>query len=87
MLQNLAWATGYNVITVPLAAGVLAPVGFVLPPAVGAILMSAVDHRGRRSTPSYCAASPSARTASRRRPARHRSRSPRQRGEALSRPG
>jgi Cu2+-exporting ATPase len=40
MLQNLAWAAGYNVIAIPLAAGVLAPVGFVLPPAVGAILMS-----------------------------------------------
>jgi Cu2+-exporting ATPase len=40
MQQNLAWATGYNVLTVPLAAGVLAPVGFVLPPAVGAIMMS-----------------------------------------------
>ena len=39
-VQNLAWATGYNVIAVPLAAGVLAPVGFMLPPAVGAILMS-----------------------------------------------
>jgi P-type Cu2+ transporter len=40
MRQNLAWATGYNVLTVPLAAGVLAPIGFVLPPAVGAIMMS-----------------------------------------------
>jgi Cu2+-exporting ATPase len=40
MRQNLAWATGYNILTVPLAAGVLAPVGFVLPPAVGAIMMS-----------------------------------------------
>src|SRR5690606_22279361 len=40
MLQNLAWATGYNVLAVPLAAGVLAPVGFVLSPAVGAVLMS-----------------------------------------------
>jgi Cu2+-exporting ATPase len=40
MLQNLGWATGYNLISVPLAAGVLAPIGFVLPPAVGAILMS-----------------------------------------------
>lgn len=40
MLQNLAWATGYNVLSVPLAAGVLAPVGFVLSPAVGAVLMS-----------------------------------------------
>jgi Cu2+-exporting ATPase len=40
MVQNLVWATGYNVVAVPLAAGVLAPVGFVLSPAVGAILMS-----------------------------------------------
>jgi Cu2+-exporting ATPase len=40
MLQNLAWAAGYNVLAIPLAAGVLAPVGFVLPPAVGAVLMS-----------------------------------------------
>jgi P-type Cu2+ transporter len=41
MWQNLGWATGYNLLAVPLAAGVLAPVGFVLSPAVGAILMSA----------------------------------------------
>ncbi|WP_370325140.1 heavy metal translocating P-type ATPase [Euzebya sp.] len=41
MLQNLAWAAGYNVFAIPLAAGVLAGVGFVLPPAVGALLMSA----------------------------------------------
>jgi Cu2+-exporting ATPase len=41
VLQNLAWAAGYNVIAIPLAAGVLAPVGIVLAPAVGAILMNA----------------------------------------------
>lgn len=41
MQQNLAWAAGYNLISVPLAAGVLAPIGFVLPMAVGALLMSA----------------------------------------------
>lgn len=41
MQQNLWWAAGYNLISVPLAAGVLAPVGFVLPMSVGAILMSA----------------------------------------------
>ncbi|MGD7003826.1 copper-translocating P-type ATPase [Corynebacterium halotolerans] len=41
MIQNLIWASGYNIIAVPLAAGVLAPIGFVLSPAVGAILMSA----------------------------------------------
>ncbi|WP_236945090.1 heavy metal translocating P-type ATPase [Kocuria flava] len=41
MLQNLVWAAGYNVVAVPLAAGVLAPAGIVLSPAVGAVLMSA----------------------------------------------
>jgi Cu2+-exporting ATPase len=41
MLQNLAWATGYNVVAIPLAAGVLAPLGILLAPAVGALLMSA----------------------------------------------
>jgi Cu2+-exporting ATPase len=40
MIQNLIWATGYNVIALPLAAGVLAPIGVVLSPAVGALLMS-----------------------------------------------
>lgn len=40
MKQNLWWAAGYNLVAVPLAAGVLAPVGFVLPMSVGAILMS-----------------------------------------------
>lgn len=40
MKQNLWWAAGYNIISVPLAAGVLAPIGFVLPMSVGAILMS-----------------------------------------------
>lgn len=40
MKQNLWWAGGYNAVAVPLAAGVLAPVGFVLPMSVGAILMS-----------------------------------------------
>lgn len=41
MWQNLVWATGYNVIAVPLAAGVLAFAGIVLSPAAGAVLMSA----------------------------------------------
>ncbi|WP_298889302.1 heavy metal translocating P-type ATPase [uncultured Serinicoccus sp.] len=41
MTQNLWWAAGYNLLAVPLAAGVLAPVGFVLPMSVGALLMSA----------------------------------------------
>jgi Cu2+-exporting ATPase len=40
MVRNLIWATGYNVIALPLAAGVLSPVGIVLSPAVGALLMS-----------------------------------------------
>ncbi|MGC5077780.1 heavy metal translocating P-type ATPase [Agrococcus sp. DT81.2] len=40
MKQNLWWAAGYNLMSVPLAAGVLAPIGFVLPMSVGAILMS-----------------------------------------------
>ncbi|MBL3698735.1 heavy metal translocating P-type ATPase [Leucobacter luti] len=40
MRQNLWWAAGYNLISVPLAAGVLAPIGFVLPMSVGAVLMS-----------------------------------------------
>ncbi len=40
MIQNLVWAAGYNVAAVPLAAGVLAPAGIVLAPAVGAVLMS-----------------------------------------------
>ncbi len=40
MVQNLAWGAGYNVFAIPLAAGVLAPIGFTLSPAVGAILMS-----------------------------------------------
>ena len=41
MKQNLRWAAGYNIIAVPLAAGVLTPIGFILPMSVGAILMSA----------------------------------------------
>jgi P-type Cu2+ transporter len=40
MRQNLAWATGYNVFAIPLAAGVLYPLGIVLSPAIGAALMS-----------------------------------------------
>jgi len=41
MTQNLWWAGGYNLLSVPLAAGILAPVGFVLPMWVAAVLMSA----------------------------------------------
>jgi Cu2+-exporting ATPase len=40
MLQNLAWATGYNVFAIPLAAGALAVYGILLSPALGAVLMS-----------------------------------------------
>ena len=39
-VENLWWGAGYNIIALPLAAGVLAPIGILLPPAVGAILMS-----------------------------------------------
>lgn len=41
MVQNLIWATGYNVVAIPLAAGVLASQGIILAPAIGALLMSA----------------------------------------------
>ena len=40
MAQNLVWATGYNVLALPLAAGVMSGTGFILSPAVGAVLMS-----------------------------------------------
>lgn len=40
MIQNLWWAAGYNIVAIPLAAGVLAPWGVLLTPAVGAVLMS-----------------------------------------------
>ncbi|MCC6799622.1 MAG: heavy metal translocating P-type ATPase, partial [Anaerolineae bacterium] len=40
MIQNLVWATGYNIFALPLAAGVLAPFGILLSPAAGALLMS-----------------------------------------------
>ncbi len=40
MLQNLAWATGYNILAIPLAAGILYNQGIVISPAVGAVLMS-----------------------------------------------
>ncbi|GAA0452625.1 copper-translocating P-type ATPase [Actinoplanes capillaceus] len=41
MIQNLAWAAGYNIVAIPLAAGVLAWAGITLSPAIGAVLMSA----------------------------------------------
>jgi Cu2+-exporting ATPase len=40
MIQNLFWATGYNVIAMPLAAGVMVSYGILLQPAVSAVLMS-----------------------------------------------
>ena len=40
MIQNLWWAAGYNIVALPLAAGILAPVGILLSPAAGAVLMS-----------------------------------------------
>lgn len=39
-IQNLFWAAGYNIIAIPLAAGVLYGIGFILPPAIGALIMS-----------------------------------------------
>ena len=41
MVENLLWATGYNAVAIPLAAGVLFSAGIVLTPAAGAVLMSA----------------------------------------------
>ena len=41
MIQNLVWATGYNALAIPVAAGLLAPIGFVLPMSLGAVAMSA----------------------------------------------
>ncbi|MGB1249080.1 MAG: hypothetical protein ACPG8W_00490 [Candidatus Promineifilaceae bacterium] len=40
MVQSIWWAAGYNIITIPLAAGILAPIGFNMPIAVGALVMS-----------------------------------------------
>jgi Cu2+-exporting ATPase len=40
MIQNLVWATGYNALAIPVAAGVLAPWGFILPMSIGALVMS-----------------------------------------------
>ncbi len=40
MIQNLIWATGYNIVAIPLAAGILAPIGILLSPALGALFMS-----------------------------------------------
>lgn len=40
MVQNLAWAAGYNIVAIPLAAGAFTWAGISLPPAAGAVLMS-----------------------------------------------
>jgi Cu2+-exporting ATPase len=40
MVENLIWATGYNALAIPVAAGLFAPLGFVLPMSVGALAMS-----------------------------------------------
>jgi Cu2+-exporting ATPase len=40
MIENLVWATGYNVVAIPLAMGILAPIGITLDPAIGAVFMS-----------------------------------------------
>ena len=40
MIENLIWATGYNIVALPLAVGILAPIGILLSPAVGALFMS-----------------------------------------------
>jgi Cu2+-exporting ATPase len=40
MQENLLWATGYNIVAIPLAAGILAPIGILLSPALGALFMS-----------------------------------------------
>ena len=62
MVQNLFWATGYNAFAIPLAAGILAPWGFFLSPAAGAVLMSlstvivAINARFLRARPLLVAA-------------------------------
>src|SRR3546814_8020755 len=54
MIQNLWWDPGYNIVAIPLAAGVLAPWGILLQPALGAVLMSLrtilVGIKDRKST-------------------------------------
>jgi Cu2+-exporting ATPase len=40
MIQNLVWATGYNALAIPVAAGLLAPLGIILPMSIGALAMS-----------------------------------------------
>ncbi len=40
MVENLIWATGYNIVAIPLAAGLLYPLGILVSPAMGAVLMS-----------------------------------------------
>ena len=61
MQQNLWWAAGYNLISVPLAAGVLAPVGFVMPMSVGAHPDVGVDGGGGAQRAAAAAPGPAAR--------------------------
>ena len=55
MVENLVWATGYNVVAIPVAAGILVPWGIDLPMAVGRGCHERLDDRRRRSTRSSCA--------------------------------
>ena len=56
MKENIVWAPGYNVFALPLAAGILAPIGILLSPAIGAVFMSlstiivAINARRLRNT-------------------------------------
>ena len=59
MVQNLAWAVGYNVLAIPLAAGALAWAGVVLPPAVGSPRDERLDDRRRGECDDAPAARPS----------------------------
>jgi hypothetical protein len=56
MVQNLVWASGYNIVALPLAAGVLAPWGILLSSAVGAILHVGEHHRCGAERPTTAAA-------------------------------
>ena len=55
MIQNLVWATGYNLVAIPVARACLVPWGIDLPMAVGAVAMSALDDHRRRQRPAPAA--------------------------------